>query len=102
MWFSVEMKHSCASCCAYPESSDEARHVVERKLIGPKGASFPEYTYCILVLGPAPTAKVVDTSLRKQFVHLTAGTILRLETESMIMLVAQEIASQQRICDEGL
>lgn len=38
IWFNAEMKNSWASCCAWPESSVEAFHVVVRKLMGPYGA----------------------------------------------------------------
>lgn len=41
-WFSAEMKNSCASCCAYPASSEEAFQVVARRLAGPNAGEFPE------------------------------------------------------------
>ena len=38
IWFSAKMKNSCASCCAYPDSSAfDTRQLVARKDVGPCG-----------------------------------------------------------------
>jgi len=37
IWFNADIKNSCASCWAYPDSSEEARQVVARNVTGPKG-----------------------------------------------------------------
>ena len=45
IWLRVLMKNSCASCWAYPESSDDAFQVVANNETGPYGVESSEYIY---------------------------------------------------------
>ncbi len=42
IWLRAVMKYSCASCCAYPDSSEETLHVLASRSMGPYGAAFSE------------------------------------------------------------
>lgn len=100
IWFKAEMKNSWASCWAWPDSSVEAFQVVARKSTGPYGMASSAYIWW-----SGKWARVIineqGTNFFKQLVHFAAGAGINFALPS-IVLIAEEVVTNQWIVDEGL